>query len=363
MRIEGLDVARAVAILGMLIAHLGTGHNVSEPGWGNEWMWFFDGRSSALFAVLAGVSITLMSRSARAVSDPVAARPAWRGVRAKIAVRAVLITVIGIALQLLGTPVAIILPSYAVLFLMALPVLRVRTEWLALLAVGAVTLGPILVLGVRQATTGGVEPTLLNFAFGIGEFIWGYYPAAVWIGYLLVGMMIGRHALSSSLAAAALTVGGILLAVASYGGGAMLGARLGLDPTFWPDVLFSTVAHSTSPFEVVGNTGVACAVIGLCLLITRWRPLAVLLSPLAATGSMALTVYVVQILVIALMGSNSVWYPESNLPLLSLALGSILAATLWRATLGRGPLERLLTTASDAAARSAARGSGAPLVP
>lgn len=45
----------------------------------------------------------------------------------------------------------------------------------------------------------------------------------------------------------------------------------GLDYLFWPDVLVSHRATSSSPFEVVGNIDVAVAVTGLCLLLTTWR--------------------------------------------------------------------------------------------
>ncbi len=44
-RVTGIDVARALALLGMSTAHLGTGHR--PGGWGSSWMWIADGRSSA----------------------------------------------------------------------------------------------------------------------------------------------------------------------------------------------------------------------------------------------------------------------------------------------------------------------------
>lgn len=113
----------------MLVAHLGTGHDARGGGWGEQWMWIFDGRSSALFATLAGVSLALMSRST-ARED----RPGWRRLRVKIAVRAAILLVLGVVLQLFGTPVVVILTAYAVMFLMSLPVLRLGSRWLLLLA-------------------------------------------------------------------------------------------------------------------------------------------------------------------------------------------------------------------------------------
>ncbi|WP_313555290.1 DUF418 domain-containing protein [Miniimonas arenae] len=354
-RITGIDVARAVAILGMLVAHLGTGH-ASDAGWGAQWMWIFDGRSSALFATLAGVSITLMSRSAATPTD-------WRGVRTKIAVRAAILLPLGGVLQAIGYPVVVILSTYAVLFLMALPVLRLPSRWLLVLAGVAMTLGPVVVLGLREATTGTAAPSVL-FGFGLGELVWGYYPALVWIGYLLVGMVLGRGALAARSFALALVGGGTGLAIAAYGAGSLLTAALapGQDRADlgWPLALVSVEPHGNSPFEVIGNAGVALAVTGLCLLATSWRAGSLLLSPLAATGAMSLTIYTVQLLVIGALGEHAVWFPESNGPLLALAIGSIVFATIWRHFLGKGPLERALSGASDAAARAVVRSAARP---
>lgn len=350
-RISGIDVARAVAILGMLAAHLGTGHASGGGGWGEQWMWIFDGRSSALFATLAGVSIALMTRST-APSD----RLGWRRSRVKIAIRAAILLPLGIALQMLGTPVVVILPAYAVMFLMTLPVLRLPTRWVLGLAGAVVAVGPVLVLGLRHVTTGTVGPTTVNFGFGWGELVTGYYPGAVWIAYLLVGMAIGRGALASRRYAAILLGVGVAVAVAGYGLGTVLGRAVSssLYPTdflYWPDVLLSVEPHSTSSFEVLGNLGVSAAVIGVCLLATSGRVGELLLTPLAAAGSMSLTIYSAQLVVISILGADAVYYPESNVPLLVLAAGSIAFAWAWRAVLGQGPLERLLKVASDGAAR------------
>lgn len=336
----------------MLVAHLGTGHDARGGGWGEQWMWIFDGRSSALFATLAGVSLALMSRST-ARED----RPGWRRLRVKIAVRAAILLVLGVVLQLLGTPVVVILTAYAVMFLMALPVLRLGSRWLLLLAGVAVVLGPVVVLGLRQALTGSVQPSVV-FSFEgpvIGELVTGYYPAFVWIAYLLVGVVVGRGALASRRYAAILLGAGTALAAIGYGLGTVLTSAVdqGLYPVdvlFWPDALLSVEPHSNSGFEVAGNIGVALAVIGLCLLLTSVRAGELALSPLAALGAMSLTIYSAQLVVIALLGQDAVYYPDSNGPLVALTLASIAFAWGWRAVLGQGPLERLLKIASDGAA-------------
>lgn len=375
-----MDVARAVAIIGMLTAHLGTGH-APGGGWGEQWMWIVDGRSSALFATLAGVSLALMSRRARSLGPvpPLAPGPlppqriAWKSVRVKIAVRGAILLPIGIALQLLGTPVVVILPTYAVLFFMALPLVRLTSRVLLGIAALAVVVGSVVVLGLREVTTGTVQPTMAAFGLGVGELVWGYYPALVWIAYLLVGLVMGRGDLSSPRYAATLLALGAVVAVVGYGLGvagqrAWTDAAQAPDDLFWPDVLVSTEPHSTSPFEVTGNIGVAVAVTGLCLLLTAPRLGGRLLWPLASTGAMSLTIYSAQIIVIAALGPDAVWFPRSNVPLVALAVGSLVAACAWRVLLGQGPLERLLKVASDSAAhraelRAAVSPPGGPTAP
>lgn len=347
-RITGIDVARSLAILGMLVAHLGTGHSADPagPGWGSEWMWIFDGRSSALFATLAGCSIALMSRSVRAAGTDLG----WRALRVKIAVRAGILLVIGIVLQVLDTPIAIILPSYAVLFVMSLPVLRLPTRWLLALTALSITLGPVVVFWLRWQTSGWIGPTQAGFGWGVGELVWGYYPALVWIGYLLLGLVVGRGPLGSVRYAVALLVAGVALAALGYGVAAAMERTSLLLHEGWAPLLLGSWPHSDTTLEVLGNMGVALAVTGACLLVTTPRLGRLLLWPLASAGAMSLTIYTAQIVVIAVLGSQAVYYPTSNLPLVIIALASVGFACLWRPLLGQGPLERLLKVASDGAA-------------
>lgn len=60
-RIAGLDVARGLAILGMVAAHVGDDASTDGVGW--PWLVATHGRSSALFAVLAGSPCPSCSRA------------------------------------------------------------------------------------------------------------------------------------------------------------------------------------------------------------------------------------------------------------------------------------------------------------
>ena len=63
-RIPGLDLARGLAVIGMLAAHLFT---LPEIDWTDPVTWggIVGGRSSILFATLAGVSISIVTAGMR----------------------------------------------------------------------------------------------------------------------------------------------------------------------------------------------------------------------------------------------------------------------------------------------------------
>ena len=117
-RVVGLDVARALAVFGMLGAHVGA--VASDVGLlPSSWLGVVNGRSSILFAVLAGISVALLSGRTVPVHGDDLVRA-----RVRIFVRAAWVLVIGGALEALGTDIDIILGVYAVLFVLALPFLR-----------------------------------------------------------------------------------------------------------------------------------------------------------------------------------------------------------------------------------------------
>src|SRR5690606_22241967 len=131
-RLVGVDVARALAVFGMFAVHLGvTSLGALDGPVAETAHELMRGRSSALFAFLAGVSLSLLSGR----QTPLHGEPLHR-VRVKILVRAALLAVIGVFADLLDTSVAIILVYYAGYFLLALPLLRLGAAALAAVAAG-----------------------------------------------------------------------------------------------------------------------------------------------------------------------------------------------------------------------------------
>jgi len=331
-RIVGIDVARGLAVLGMYGAHVG----LTEPfDWAapGTWLDVVNGRSSILFAVLAGVSIAIISGGRVAAGGD-----ALRRARTRILVRALLVFAIGLLLVALDTRIAVILPVYAVLFVAAIPVLRWRSRWLFVAAgVVALVAPPVAVLVDIAVERPGLVLDLL---------FTGHYPAVIWIAFVLVGLGVGRLDLASPSVRLRMLGAGAALAVLGYGLGAAAESAVAGSPTPVPlDIrLLATVEpHSGSPFEVVGSTGFALAVLALSLIAAdRVRPV---LYPVAAVGSMALTAYTAHVVIVFFIGDDAFDQPDNGL-YLWFVLGALVACSIWARLLGRGPLERVLTTVS-----------------
>ena len=78
-RVIGFDLARALAILGMVVVHfsLVMAADRSGPAWLTEVLGFLDGRAAATFVILAGVGVTLMSRRAVLSAGPAPGGGPW----------------------------------------------------------------------------------------------------------------------------------------------------------------------------------------------------------------------------------------------------------------------------------------------
>ncbi|MBG6239944.1 putative membrane protein YeiB [Mycetocola sp. CAN_C7] len=322
-RIAGIDIARGVAILGMFFAH-------TVPRDGDAEL-LVDGRPSLLFATLAGISLGLLSGADRPFP------PGSRGrTRRVILVRSLGIFLLGVVLGTMGSEVSIILDYYAIMFLILLPMLFLARPVLAAIAgvflVGAPMVADLVDPGEDGGTTG--TDVLRDYL------LTGTYPALVWLPVLIAGLIVARSGLGRRRTQLWMIGGGAASALLGYGMAAVL-----------PGV--TAAAHSSSMAEIVGSGGAVMALTGLILLATSGegpgRLMRRLLWPVGATGALALTVYTVQIVVLAMVaGARDAGGPDyPGWPLLiTLAVASVAGASVWRLVVGRGPLERLLSLAA-----------------
>ena len=384
-RIVGIDLARGLALLGMAATHV---LDVStDDGYLTPVGLVFAGRASALFALLAGVSLALVTGATR----PVRGRDRTRASTA-IVIRALLIGLIGLLLVEAGAPVAVILTYYAVLFVLALPFLGMSPATLAVLAGSWAVLAPVVSHVVRPllAPGPGEQVGLVVLVTQPGDavarlLLTGYYPAFTWLAYLLAGLAVGRSDLRARVTAVRLLLGGLALAATTWIGSTVLlagGAGAGLDadaagatgpwaaawrlqnierygttPTDDWRWLLVAGPHTGTPFDLLHTIGTALAILGACLLVTRSEVVRRLLRPVAAVGSMTLTLYTAHVVVltaeVGAWGDPAYYWGQ--------VVVALVLAPLWLLRFRRGPLEQVVHATSRDIARAAipaARGPG-----
>jgi uncharacterized membrane protein len=375
-RIAGVDVARGLALIGMMATHVlplhtATGETVTGA--------VAAGRASALFALLLGVGIALGTGGGRGLGPPDGTGPTpsrlHLAAAAGLAVRALLVALLGLVLVELRPPVAVILAYYGLLILLAIPLLRLRADVLAAGAVVACGAAPVFSVLLREDLPAGPGAQVGLSSLGepgpalVTLLVTGYYPVLTWSTYLLAGLAVGRLDLRRARTAWWLLGGGAALAVAATVASALLLAAGGADAitaasgadalrvqrygtvpvgSWW--WLAAEIPHSGTPLDLAQTTGGALAVLGAALLLGGRFPRVVV--PLAAMGAVPLTLYALHVASLAVLGGTG---PRTLLSHVSWCLAIGLVA---RHLQVRGPAEAVVSAASRAARRVALRSAG-----
>jgi uncharacterized membrane protein YeiB len=331
-RLDGVDVARGLAIIGMLTRHIGP--RPDDPAVGTL-AWAYtrtDGRASVLFVLVAGIGVALVA----ARSDVTLLR--WR-----LVYRAAWLLPLGLWLQQLDHDVLVILHPYALFFLAVLPFVRCRDGTLLVWAAGLTVVGSGAVLTAVVLTPdlvlplGGEPPNLL-----LELVLFGAYPAVTYLPPMLVGLWLGRRDLSSpTVQARMMTVGLVTLAVVTAAS-IVLPTLTGVRPdeTTWSWAL-TVDGHSEMPLALLGATGTAVALVGASQALAGRFPRA--LAPLTAFGRLALSVYVAHLLVMHVASDLLVGdeVTEGIGLVAAVTATSTVVAVVWLARFPRGPLEQL----------------------
>lgn len=378
-RLIGIDVARGLALLGMMVVHILPAADADgriTTAWSVS-----AGTASALFAVVAGVGIALSSgRREQLVGRR------WQGAAMSLLVRALLIGTLGLVLGrvVASESAAVILTYYALLFVCAIPLLRLPARWLAALTLVLALGAPVLSHLVRETT---VLPQTDNPTFDtlLAEpgtvltalLVTGEYPVIAWITYICAGLAIGRSRLFSRGSVGRVLLLGVGLAATARGASWLLlenaGGRAALQavapqsmtsdeladifvfgadgilPTTSPWWLAVGAPHTSTPFDLLFTIGVSCAVLGAMILLGR--AVGSVLWPIAAAGSMPLTLYTAHLLLL-----EAPFMPDSAMAAFGVQLVALLGfALLWRRDFARGPLEEVVRALAGSAGRLLSR--------
>ena len=204
-RLPGPDVVRAVALIGVVVmnfhgylviaADRSSDASRVGDGWAarlfDPWSGPLSTRFAATFVLVAGVGVTLLTRSVAADRQRVT-EMRWRLVR-----RGLLLYTVGLVLDIIwpGT----IIPYYGAMFVGAAALFTLRTVWIATIGVLAAVAGAGLNGWIAWRHEDGrpaawlTDPapnSVRRYVFDV--FVNGTHPLLPWFAFLCAGIVLGR---------------------------------------------------------------------------------------------------------------------------------------------------------------------------
>ena len=343
-RIAGLDVARALALLGMILVHfhLVVASGTGEPAWLSGIVGSLQGRAAATFVVLAGIGGSLGSARARASED----LELRRGARIALARRGVFLFIIG-TLFLAVWP-ADILHSYGAWLGLGAMLLFAR-EWvlIAVMVVCIAANAAFLLSGHYFDHWNLVDLSYRGLWTPVGFvrnlFLDGWNPFFPWFGLYVYGLLVGRLDLRDRGVRRLLACVSLVVAIATWAVARVWAPALLIE--FRPAHLLMTTATPPTPAFIEFGAAVATLVIVASIEFASRFPR--VSAPLISTGQLALSLYIAHVIVGLGILEEMGRMEEQTLPFAVCAalvffVAACFAAFLWRLKFPRGPLEALM---------------------
>ncbi|GAB6551870.1 DUF418 domain-containing protein [Bacillus mobilis] len=351
-RIIGLDFARALAMFGMLLVNFMviTGAEGNGPPFLITFMSIFEGRASALFVILAGTGITLMTRSAVASNEQIKISSS----RKTIWKRSLFLFILGLLLYVMEWT-GDILHYYGVYLFVAAFLITVRKKVLLLLSIIILLIAQSLQLTFNTFEGWGGPTPFINYVdfwtikgFLRNLFFNGYHPIFPWFSFFLIGMIIGRLDLHNKKIRERLLLLGITITILTE----LLSK--GLTHFFIPYIgkeaatfLFNTGPILPNILYILSATGSAIAILIMCLNIAEKYTNSWFVTSIVQTGQLTLTHYVSHVFIgIGTLILLNRMEHQSLLFVLLFAIAffifSILISVLWRKKFSRGPIEWIM---------------------
>jgi len=347
-RIVGIDLARAVAIIGMVMINYN--QSIAPSYIGPEWLvrlaGLIPGRAAVTFVLLAGIGMSIMSQGARQSGAPLKRQR----VRQILLKRAVVLFISGMLFQTIW--VGDILHFYGVFIVAGTLLLFAPSIWLWLAAI-FLNVGFVVMLLFLNYDAGWnwADLTFTDFWTPTGfirNLVFnGWFPIFPWLGFLLIGIWVGRLDLRNR---------SIQLRCMLWGGAIALSAEivswllanhiapkwLGFHPQL-ATALFGRNCLPPNPIFALQTCAGGICMVGTCLTIAdRFRG-SVWLHRLSLSGQYTLSIYIGHIIfgIVPLYLLNCKDMPLTfSVPagLIACAV-AIMLCSLWQRRFPRGPLE------------------------
>ncbi|WBM73764.1 DUF418 domain-containing protein [Saprospira grandis] len=346
-RIIGIDLARSLAVIGMIIVNF----KVVLGGKGSPQLKalasLFDGKAAALFVVLAGVGLALMTKSALKNKQLVKLSV----IKKKIAKRALFLFVVGLSYIYIWP--ADILHFYGVYMLAILLLLKARQTVLLLSSLAFIFIYPFVLYFIPYETSWNFENlTYFDFwsinGFFRNLFVNGFHPVLPWTSFMLFGYWLGQQDLQNSKFVGRFLFGGgaVFLFIQLI---ALAGSHIvGLEENGWSTIL-ATSPMPPYPLYMFNGISFAATLISICILIGQRFSTNLIVLLLNKLGQLALSVYVAHIVIgitaVELLWPNSLGTYSIVFSFTYALVFSLLAVAFsffWLSYFKLGPLEWLM---------------------
>ncbi|WDE04155.1 DUF1624 domain-containing protein [Thalassomonas viridans] len=354
-RIQGLDVARALAVFGMVLVNFKLILQTGMPDVaGSSFSALLEGRASALFVILAGIGITFLTNNARLSAIPEKIKSS----RYALVKRGIFLALIGLAF----TPYwhADILHFYGVYFLFAALLFTLTNRQLMLAAL-CMPLS-FIVLAIFFDYEQGWDFTSLSYldlwspeGMFRNLFFNGFHPVFPWLGFLLYGIWLGRQELAEKAFRKKLFFTALFVWLATEGVFALLSYDALNDPAWGMttedvEALLSTSPMPPWPQYLISAAASATLIILACVSLSQRFTGARVMRWLSVTGQSSLTLYLAHVVFAReiLMPLGMQQSAQNSIALyggLVFCVLAVIFSVLWHHRSKAGPLEYLFRKA------------------
>jgi uncharacterized protein len=350
-RIIGIDVARALAVIGMIIVNFKVVFGDNGLSWVKSFARFFDGKAAATFVVLAGVGLALMTNSAIKNNDQVKLKVA----RSRILKRALFLFIVGISYIAIWP--ADILHFYGIYMAITILLLTSKGKTLIITAITLIVAYPILMIFWNYET--GWNFSTLDYqdfwtikGFMRNLFFNGFHPVIPWAAFMLLGYWFGKQDLhNDKFIKKVFWISSIIfisIQVLSYLSISFL-SEGNQETALELTEILGTNPMPPLPIYMFNGIAIAFAIISACIIVAKRFENNKIIDALNKTGQLALTFYVAHVIIgmgiieainPAKMGNYSIEF--SVVYALVFSALCIVFAVIWRKHKTSGPLEWIM---------------------
>ncbi len=350
-RIIGIDVARSIAVIGMIIVNFKIVLGENGLNWVRSVTSVFDGKAAATFVVLAGIGLALTTNSALRNND----RQKLRIARIKIAKRALFLFIVGLSYIVIWP--ADILHFYGVYMLITLLLLSSNEKTILISAIVVILLYPLLISLINYKTGWNFDTfEYLDFwtfnGFFRNLFFNGFHPVIPWTAFMLFGFWFGKQDMKNDrFIKKAFLISSITFVVIQLLSQLTISFLSEGNKQTTTELIEIIGTNPMPPLPIYMFNGIAISIsiISACIIIGKKFSTSKVILALHKTGKLALTFYVAHVIIG--MGVIEIIIPEkigdfriefSVVYALIFSIACILFANYWLKSKKNGPVEWVL---------------------